>query len=103
MWCLLLSGCSLSLGGLPFVELLSAVASVRSCLTALRLDLVMLLLRHYEELVILGQTCTSRDEVTADDVLLDALELVRLARDGRIVEYLGGLLEGSRRDEASRL
>ena len=71
---LLLSGCSL--GGLLLVELLGTVASVRSCLTALRLDLFMLFLRHYEELVILGQTCTSGDEVAADDILLDALELV---------------------------
>ena len=49
---LLLSGSGL--GGLLLVDLLSAVAGVRSSLTALCLDLVMLLLRHDEELVILG-------------------------------------------------
>ena len=43
----------------------------------------------------LAHTCTSGDEVTADNVLLHTLEVVGLARDGGFVEHLGRFLEGS--------
>lgn len=46
-----------------------------------------------------AETCTCGDEVTADDVLLHALEIVDLAVDGSFVEDLGGLLEGCSRHE----
>ena len=48
----------------------------------------------------LAHTCTSGDEVTADNVLLHTLEVVGLARDGGLVEHLGRFLEGSGGHEA---
>ena len=46
--------------------------------------------------VVAKTTCasTGRDEVTADDVLLQTLKEVDLALDCALVEDLGGLLEG---------
>ena len=43
----------------------------------------------------LTESGTCRDKVTADDVLLHALEIVGLAGNSSFVEYLGGFLEGS--------
>ena len=45
------------------------------------------------DFVELAETGTGGDEVAADDVLLHALEVVRLAGDGGFVEDLGGFLE----------
>ena len=41
-----------------------------------------------------------RDELADDDVLFEAAELVDLALEGSVGEHLGGLLEGSGRQEA---
>ena len=57
-------------------------------------------LRTNDNLVEFAQTCTGRDEVTADDVLLHTYERVALARDGCLVEHLRCLLEGGCRHEA---
>ena len=54
----------------------------------------------HDDLLELAQTGSGGDEVTADDVLLHALEVVHLALDGGFVEHLGGLLERSGRHEA---
>ena len=54
----------------------------------------------YNQTVVVAQTCTGGDEVTADHVLLHALESVGLAVDSSFVEHLGGLLERSGRHEA---
>ena len=42
----------------------------------------------------LTETGTGRDEVTTDDILFHALEVIDLAADSGFVEHLGGLLEG---------
>ena len=68
--------------------------------TAVGLSTLVVLERAYDNLVELALTCTGRDEVTADDVLLHTLETVALAVDGSIVEHLGGLLERCGRHEA---
>src|SRR4029077_6351169 len=47
-------------------------------------------------------TSTRRDEVTDDDVLLEAKEIVLRTADRRIREDARGLLERSRRDERLR-
>src|SRR4051812_16599479 len=44
-----------------------------------------------------GQPGTGRDELTDDDVLLEAQQRVALAVDGGVGEHPGGLLEGGRR------
>ena len=51
------------------------------------------------QVVEVALTCTCWDEVTADDVLLHALQIIGLAKDGCLVEHAGGLLEGSCRHE----
>ena len=56
-----------------------------------------------DDFVELTQTGTSRNEVTADNVLLHTLEVVGLSADGCFVEHLRCLLEGCGRHEALRL
>ena len=56
-----------------------------------------------EQVIVLAQTRTAGDQVTADHVLLQVLQRIDLALDGSLVEHLGGLLERSGRDEARRL
>ena len=56
--------------------------------------------RHDHKALVLTQTRTSRDQVTADDVLLKTFEGIDLTVDGSIVEDLGRLLEGSSGHEA---
>ncbi len=41
-----------------------------------------------------GQTGAGRDELTDDDVLLEALEVIDLLVQGGVGEHAGGLLEG---------
>ena len=60
----------------------------------------MLALGHDHEALVLTQTRTGGDEVTADDVLLEPLEGVDLTIDGSVVEHLGRLLEGGGGHEA---
>ena len=56
-------------------------------------------LRTDHEIVVLAQTRTAGDQVSADDVLLQVFQRVDLRLDGSLVEDLGGLLERSGRDE----
>ena len=53
-------------------------------------------LRTHDNLVEVAETCTGRDEVARDDILLHTYEWVALATDGRFVEHLCSLLEGGR-------
>ena len=57
--------------------------------------------RHDHETLVLTQTRTSGDEVTTDDVLLEAFERIDLTVDSSIVEDLRRFLEGSSRHESS--
>ncbi len=50
--------------------------------------------RHKDFLEIL-LTCTGRNRVTADDILLQTFEVVDTAADCSFAEHLGGFLEGS--------
>ena len=59
----------------------------------LLIDLVVVFDVAYNDAAELAQAGTGRNEVAADDVLLHALEVVRLAGDGGFVEDLGGFLE----------
>ena len=59
-----------------------------------------LVLASYDDVLIFLQTGTGRNQVTADDILLEAFEVVDAAADGGFAEHLGGLLEGCCRDEA---
>lgn len=63
-----------------------------------RVELLTTLLEEFflaadDNLLELAQTCTCRDEVAADYVLLHTFECVALAADSCFVEYLGCLLE----------
>ena len=60
-------------------------------------------LQTYHEVVVLAQTRTARNQVTANHVLLQVLQRVDLRLDGCLVEHLGGLLERCGRDEARGL
>lgn len=86
---------------------MQGVASLHACLPVL-IHIVVNVLKHalticqhavviflaaYYDLVELTKTCTSRDEVTTDYVLLHTLKTVALAVDSCLVEHLGGLLE----------
>ena len=51
------------------------------------------------DILVVLETGTCRDEVTADDVLLQTLEVIDAATDGGLAENLRCLLEGSCRDE----
>ncbi len=75
---------------------ISVVLSVEGSLGSLTccLDSRILLGVVDGDLLELAQSGTGGDEVTADDVLLHTLEVVHLAADSRLVEDLGGLLEG---------
>ena len=53
-------------------------------------------LRAHDNLVEVAETCTGRDEVARDDILLHTYEWVALATDGCFVEHLCSLLEGGR-------
>ena len=44
-------------------------------------------------------TGTCRDEMSADDILLESLEVIHTTSDGCLRENLRGFLEGSGRDE----
>lgn len=57
----------------------------------------------YDEAFVFAETCSGRDQMTADDVFFHALEGVGLAGDGCFVENLGGLLERCGRHEARSL
>ena len=47
----------------------------------------------YDDVLVILETCTCRDEVTADDVLLQALEVVDPCADCSLREDLCRLLE----------
>ena len=59
--------------------------------------------RHDHETLVLTQTRTGGDEVTTDNVLLEAFERIDLTVDSSIVEDLRRFLEGSSRHKALRL
>ena len=63
------------------------------------LDSSVFLLVMYSDLSELTHTGTCRDEVTADDVLFHALQVIDFTADSGFVEYLSGLLEGGSRHE----
>ena len=63
------------------------------------LSLVLVLAADQDVLELL-LTGTGRNEVTADDVLLEAFEVIDTTSDRGLAEHLGGLLEGGCRDEA---
>ena len=69
-------------------------------LGVLLLELLVLVGVAHDNTVELAQTGAGGDEVTADHVLLHALEIVGLAADGSLVEHLGRLLEGGGGHEA---
>ena len=56
---------------------------------AVGLHTVVLFLRANNNLLPLAKTCTCRDEVTRDNVLLHTLEVVYLTTDSSLVEKLG--------------
>ena len=60
----------------------------------------MLFLRTNYKLLPLTKTCSRRDQVSADYVLLHSLESIALATDCSLVENLGRFLERSSRHEA---
>ena len=51
------------------------------------------------DVAVLGEAGTSGDEVTQDDVFLEAFQHIDLAQGGSLGEDAGGVLEGSGRDE----
>ena len=57
------------------------------------LHTLVLFFASYDNLLVFAQTCTSWDEVTADNVLLHTLEEVNLTTDSTIVKNLCRLLE----------
>ena len=56
--------------------------------------LVVVVHGGYDDALKFALTCAGRDEVTADDVLLQTLEGVDLTADSSFTEHFGGLLEG---------
>ena len=72
-------------------------------LTTCLLGKCHLVLVANNESLVLTQTGTGGDEVTADNVLLHTLEGIDTAIDSGLVEDLGGLLEGGCRHEAAGL
>ena len=87
-------GCTF--GYIPFVYLdycCSILIEVK-CTTWSSISTVELITTSNIEVFELTLTSTSRNKVTADDVLLHAFEVVGLTADGGFVEHLGGLLEG---------
>lgn len=77
------------------------IAVVEHILT-IGLHTLIVLFRTNDELLPLTQAGTSGNEVTADHVLLHALEIIDLATDSSLVEHLRRLLERSSRHEALR-
>ena len=77
------------------------IAVVEHILT-IGLHTLIVLFRTNDELLPLTQAGTSGNEVTADHVLLHALEIIDLATDSSLVEHLRCLLERSSRHEALR-
>ena len=67
---------------------------------AVGLHALVVFLRANNKALPIAQTCTCGDEVTGNNVLLHALELVHLTTYSCLVEHLSGLLERCRRDEA---
>lgn len=67
---------------------------------AVCLDAVVLFLRTNDEFLPLAESCTGRDEVTSDHVLLHTFQTVYLTTYCSFVEHLGCLLERCSRDEA---
>ena len=61
--------------------------------------LFVLVLGTDDDVLELLLTGTSRDEMSADDILLESLEVIHTTSDGCLRENLRGLLEGSGRDE----
>ena len=68
------------------------VAVVNHILT-IGLHTVVIFARTNDNLFKLTQTCTSRYQVTADNILFHTIEGIYLTTDGSLVEYLGGFLE----------
>ena len=67
------------------------------------LERLQLGLGRNDQILVFAKTRTARDQVSADDVLLQILQRIDLGLDGCLVERLGGLLERGRRDEARGL
>ena len=70
------------------------LAAVFKDVLAAHLAAVHVFTASYDYLVEAALTCTCWYEVTADYVLLHALERVALTTYSSLVEHLGGLLEG---------
>src|SRR5882757_2767759 len=70
------------------------------CLRGVRrlCDLLIFLFRSYDQVVELTLSCTGRDEVAHDHVLLQTCEVIRFTADGSFAQHLGRLLEGSGRE-----
>ena len=57
-------------------------------------------LKTYDKIIIVAKTCTTRDRITGDDILLEVYEIIGLSLDSCLVEHLGSLLERCCRDKA---
>ena len=74
-----------------------------SCALVLILKIIQIGLQSYDQIVVLSQTRSTRDEVSADNVLLEVLQRIDLALNSGLVEHLRRLLERSGRNEARGL
>ena len=57
-------------------------------------------LKTYYEVLILAETCTTRDWVTCDNILLKVNQVIALSLDSCLVKNLSSLLELRCRDKA---
>ena len=64
------------------------------------LHTLIFFLRANDEFVEIAETCTCRNQLTKDYVLLQTNEMIHLSADCCLVENLGGLLERCGRHEA---
>ena len=55
--------------------------------------LEIILLAAYHDILELLLACAGRNQMTADDILLQALKVIDTATDCGLAEHLGGLLE----------
>ena len=70
-------------------------ASFENMYYLLEICKILLLVNSWsnEDFLELLLTCTCRDRMSADDILLKTFERVDASADSRLAEYLGGLLE----------
>ena len=82
-----------------FDTLLYRVVEIEDIL-AIGLHALVFFLRTNDDAVPCTKTCTSRYQMSADNILLHTLKEVNLTLDGSLIKNLCGLLERSGRHEA---